>query len=98
MTLAHAIDPYCAAVLGEALLGAGKALGMTQADLGRVIGKDRSAVSRGRIDPDSKAGESALLLTLRYRSLFVLVGGDPAQMRHWMHTPNLHTGGAQPRR
>ncbi len=98
MTLAHAIGPDRAAVLGEALLGAGKALGMTQADLGRVIGKDRSAVSRGRIDPDSKAGELALLLIRCYRSLFVLVGGDPAQMRHWMHTPNLHTGGIPPSR
>jgi hypothetical protein len=21
------------------------------------------------------------------------MGGDPEQMRHWMHTPNRHTGG-----
>jgi hypothetical protein len=93
MTVARALSPDPAGVLGEALLSAGKALGMTQADIGRVIGKDRSAVSRGRIDPASKAGELALLLIRCYRSLFVLVGGDPAQMRHWMRTPNLHTGG-----
>jgi hypothetical protein len=93
MALARSLSPEPAAVLGEAFLSAGKALGMTQADLGRVIGKDRSAVSRGRIDPASKAGELALLLIRCYRSLFVLVGGDPAQMRHWMRTPNLHTGG-----
>ena len=90
---ARALHPDRSAVLGEALLSAGKALGMTQADLGQVVGKDRSAVSRGRIDPDSKAGELALLLIRCYRALFVLVGGDPAQMRHWMRTPNLHTGG-----
>jgi hypothetical protein len=79
-------------VLGEALLNAGKALGLTQADLGAIVGKDRSAISRGRIDPASKAGELALLLIRCYRALFVLVGGDPSQMRHWMHTPNRHTG------
>jgi glucokinase len=28
-----------------------------------------------------------------YRSLYALVGGDPAEMRHWMHTPNRDTGG-----
>lgn len=93
MTIARAAQPDSSAVLGEALLAAGRALGMTQADLGQVVGKDRSAISRGRIDPVSKAGELALLLIRCYRALYVLVGGDPAQMRHWMHTPNQHTGG-----
>ena len=93
MKTARVTEPERAAVLGEALLSAGKALGMTQADLGQVVGKDRSAVSRGRIDPQSKAGELALLLIRCYRALYVLVGGDPAQMRHWMQTPNLHLGG-----
>lgn len=80
-------------VLAEALINAGKTLGLTQADLGAIVGKDRTAVSRGRIEADSKAGELALLLIRCYRSLYVLVGGDPAQMRHWMHTRNRHTGG-----
>lgn len=81
------------AVLGEALVQAGKALGLTQAALATVVGKDRTAVSRARIDPGSKAGELALMLIRCYRALYVLVGGDPAQMRHWMHTRNRHTGG-----
>jgi transcriptional regulator with XRE-family HTH domain len=88
---AHQVDK--AEVLAEALLNAGKALGMTQAELGQVIGKDRSAISRGRIEPDSKSGELALLLIRIYRALYVLVGGEPAQMQHWMRTENLHTGG-----
>ena len=88
---AHQVDK--AEVLAEALLNAGKALGMTQADLGQVIGKDRSALSRGRIAPESKSGELALLLIRVYRALYVLVGGKPAQMQHWMRTENLHTGG-----
>lgn len=87
----HQVDR--AEVLAEALLNAGKALGLTQSDLGVVIGKDRSAISRGRIEPDAKSGELALLLIRCYRALYVLVGGDPAAMRHWMHTENLHTGG-----
>ena len=87
----HQVDK--AEVLAEALHNAGKALGMTQAEVGQVIGKDRSAISRGRIEPDTKPGELALLLIRAYRALFVLVGGAPAQMRHWMRTDNLHTGG-----
>jgi hypothetical protein len=85
--------PDPAVVLGEALLNVGKALDLNQSDLAHIIGKDRSNVSRGAIAPDSKAGELALMLIRAYRALYVLVGGDPEQMRHWMHTRNLHTGG-----
>jgi hypothetical protein len=88
--LSSAADPQ--AVLARALLRAGKALGMSQADLGKVVGKDRTSIARG-LDPGTKAGELALLLIRCYRSLHVLVGGSVADMRHWMHTENLHTGG-----
>lgn len=80
-------------VLGQALVRAGKDLGLTQADLGAVVGRDRTAISRQSLDPDSKSGELALLLIRAYRALFVLVGGDPKQMKHWMHTRNHHVGG-----
>lgn len=80
-------------VLGRALVRAGKDLGLTQADLGAVVGRDRTAISRQSLDPDSKSGELALLLIRAYRALFVLVGGDPKQMKHWMHTSNRHVGG-----
>lgn len=80
------------AVLSKALLNAGRALGLSQAELGEIIGKDRTSISRG-LDPSSKAGELALLLIRCYRSLFVLVGGRPEDMRHWMHTDNLDIGG-----
>jgi hypothetical protein len=93
MSLAVAAGADQASVLAEALLNAGKHLGMSQADLGDIIGKDRTAISRGRIDPASKAGELALLFIRCYRALYVLVGGNPQQMRHWMRTENLHTGG-----
>ncbi|KPJ96461.1 MAG: XRE family transcriptional regulator [Gammaproteobacteria bacterium SG8_11] len=80
------------AVLSKAVLNAGKALGMSQTEIGHVIGKDRTSIARG-IDPDSKAGELALLLIRCYRSLHVLVGGNNKDIKHWMHTENRHTGG-----
>jgi antitoxin Xre/MbcA/ParS-like protein len=93
MSIATLRKPDENVVVTKALLNAAKELGLTQADVGAVVGKDRTAISRNGIDPDSKAGELALLLIRAYRALFVLVGGDSGQMRHWMHTDNLHTGG-----
>ena len=80
------------AVLTKALLNAGKSLGLSQSEIGEVIGKDRTSLHRG-LDPDSKAGELALLLIRCYRSLYVLVGGKEGDMKHWMHGENLHTQG-----
>lgn len=93
MNLAYVEHTDPADVLAEAFGNAGKLLGMTQAELGKIIGKDRSAISRGRIDPNSKDGELALLFIRCFRALHVLVGGDAEQMRHWMRTANLHTAG-----
>lgn len=93
MNLAVATDTDKSSVLSEALANAGKQLGMSQADLGEIIGKNRTAISRGGIDANSKTGELALLFIRCYRALYVLVGGNPQQMRHWMQTENLHTGG-----
>lgn len=92
MNNAHAITPDTKDVLTEALINAGKRLGMTQKDIGVVIDKDRSSIVRG-IEPSSKTGELALLLIRCYRSLYVLVGGQDADMKHWMQTENHHTGG-----
>lgn len=80
-------------VLATALVNAGKQLDFTQADLGEIIGKDRSAISRGYLDPESKSGELALLFIRAYRALNVLMGGNTTQMKHWMHTLNHHTLG-----
>src|SRR5690606_23224592 len=76
----------------KATLRAGKALGLTQAEVAAIIGRERTSLRRG-VDPDSKAGELALLLIRVYRSLHALVGGSEEAMRHWMAVPNLHTGG-----
>lgn len=75
------------ATLAKALINAGKTLGLSQEALGHIIGRDRSALYRG-LDPESKPGELALLLIRVYRSLYVLVGGGEADMRHWINTYN----------
>ncbi len=80
-------------VLRKAYLNAGKALGLSQAELGEVIGRDRSGFARGGLDPAGKAGELALLFLRCYRGLYALMGGRAEDMRHWMHTPNHDTGG-----
>jgi hypothetical protein len=80
-------------VLTRALVKAGKELGLTQADLGIIVGRDRTALSRHAIEPASKSGELALLVIRAYRALFVLVGGESDQMKHWMHTSNRHVAG-----
>ena len=69
--------PEAKAVLSKALLNAGRLLGLSQADIGAIVGKDRTSIARG-LDPQSKAGELALLLIRCYRSLYVLVGGQGA--------------------
>ena len=90
--MTQALKPDQKTVLTRALLNAGKALGLSQTDLGVIIGKDRTSISRG-LDPHSKSGELALLLIRCYRDLYALVGGQPQDIRHWMHAENLHTGG-----
>lgn len=92
--------PQVAAPLGDgelvlqAVLRAADALELSRTALARVLGKDRSTLTRAKgIDPASKTGELALLFIRLYRSLSVLVGHDRRQLRHWFHTANRHTGG-----
>lgn len=89
-----AVEPIAdpKAVLSKALLNAGRLLGLSQAEVGEIVGKDRTSIARG-LDPASKSGELALLLIRCYRSLYVLVGGQAADLRHWMYTENRDTGG-----
>ncbi|MEQ8231532.1 MAG: MbcA/ParS/Xre antitoxin family protein [Gammaproteobacteria bacterium] len=85
------------AVLSKAVLRAADHLCLKQAELARVLGVHRSAVSRlkraGALDPASKTGELALLLIRVARSLSALTGGDETWIRHFMRTPNRLSGG-----
>jgi hypothetical protein len=82
-----------ARVLAEAVLRAGGDLGLSADEIGEVVGKHRTSLSRGKLAPDTKQGELGLMLVRIYRSLFALMGGDTDNMKHFMHTPNLGTGG-----
>jgi hypothetical protein len=83
-----------AQLLLQAVLRAADELELSRTALARVLGKDRSTLTRATgIDPTSKTGELALLLIRLYRSLSVLVGNDRKLLRHWFHTANRHTGG-----
>ncbi len=57
------------------------------------MGCNYVAITRECLEPESRAGERALLLIRAHRDLYALVGGVPADMKHWMHTDNRHTGG-----
>lgn len=92
MEPAEVLVPDKAEVLSKAVVRAAKAFGLTQSELGKILGRDRSSIARG-IDPDSKPGELALLLVRCYRALAVLMGQDAKAIKHWFSTPNHHTGG-----
>ena len=89
----RSLQPDPSAVLGTAVLRASERMGLSRTELGEILGRDRSSISRAGVDPDSKAGELALLLIRCYRSLAVLVDDNASQMREWLSTPNRHTGG-----
>ena len=80
-------------VLAEAVLRAGGSLGLSSDEIGEVIGRHRTSLSRGQLAPNTKQGELGLMLVRIYRSLFALMGGDTDSMRHFMRTPNRGTGG-----
>lgn len=92
MSITQTAEARDAIILAKAFLNTGKSMGLNQAELGEIVGRDRTSLRRG-LAPASKAGELALLLIRAYRSLYVLVGGRPQDIRHWMSVQNLHTGG-----
>ena len=84
-------------VLSKALLNSKEHLGLTHAELGEIIGKDRTYFTRLRnhnvLEPDSKEGELALHVIRIYRSLYALEGGDLEAMKEWLNTANKHLHG-----
>lgn len=93
MNLASPSTQNAGHVLAKAALKAGNALGISQAEVGRIIGRDRSTLQRYGVDPETPNGELALLLVRCYRSLYALMDGDKELMQHWTHGHNHHTGG-----
>lgn len=90
--------PEPATVLRKAVLRAATRLGLSQKDLGEIVGLSASSISRlgsGRLalEPESKNGELALLFLRVYRSLDAVVGGDEQKARAWFLATNAHVGG-----
>jgi transcriptional regulator with XRE-family HTH domain len=83
-------------VLGKAVARAAERLGVSRRELAAAIGISEatlSRVTRGKpIDPESKAGELAILFVRLFRSLDAMVGGDEAQARAWLRADNAHLG------
>lgn len=97
MTAATQPSLHADQVLAKAVLRAAQQLGLSQAELGAVLGLHRTGISRlkhsGSLAPDSKQGELALLLIGLARALYALAGGEELWIRHFMHSPNQVTGG-----
>ena len=86
-------------MLSKALSRAAQAFGLSQAEVGAILGSSAASISRTfaserTVDPDSAEGRHALLLVRVYRSLDTLVGGDREKARLWLRSPNRHLGAA----
>jgi hypothetical protein len=88
-------DP--AKVLTKAALSAARRLGLTNRDLGKILGRSDASVSRLSQDRSFRIGsreaELAALFVRLFRSLDALTGGDEVKGREWYRSGNLHLGG-----
>lgn len=96
-SLSQTPTPDPAEVLAKAVMRAADQLGLPKITLGRILGLSQASVTRlyqggYRLDPDSKAGELALLLVRLFRSLDSLVG-TPDAARAWLEGENLGLNG-----
>jgi len=89
-------DAEAASVLSKAVVRAAALLGITQAQLARVLGVSPSTASRlqagaYRLAPSRKEWEFALLLVRLFRSLDSIAGGEMA--KRWMESENRGLSG-----
>jgi DNA-binding XRE family transcriptional regulator len=88
--------PDKALVLMKAFNNACSELGVNKTQAGKIIGVNRSTLSRKETNgfaPESKPGELSLHFIRLYRSLFAISGGDKGFMQHWFTTENTSLGG-----
>ncbi|NBC31757.1 MAG: DUF2384 domain-containing protein [Alphaproteobacteria bacterium] len=83
-------------VLSKAALRAKARLGLSQRELGAILGASPAAVSRaartGRLPADGKTVELAVLFVRVFRALDAIVGGDEETARAWLRNPNSALG------
>ena len=90
---AAASDSRDGAIVSKAAIRAAERLGVSQRDLGTIIGVSESTVSRIKtgdfpLDRDPKAFELSLLFIRLYRSLDAIVGGDAKAAASWLRSYN----------
>jgi len=89
-------------VVLDAARRAAELLGLSQAQLARILGMDPSTLSRRvqgarGLDEGTREYEAALLWVRLFRGLHAVVGGQDAAARAWLDSPNLAFGGQRPR-
>jgi transcriptional regulator with XRE-family HTH domain len=89
-------------VVLDAAVRAAELLGLSQAQLARVLGIDPSTLSRRLssrrgLDDRSREYEAALLWIRLFRGLQAVVGGQDSTARAWLASPNLAFAGQRPR-
>ena len=93
MNTNHKIQPDPACVLGKAVLQTSEFFGLSAEVLGKILGRDRTSITRLKknpsIDPYSKTGELALLLIRVYRGLYAILGGNQLAIKEWLRQNNL---------
>lgn len=73
-------------VLGVSVANAGIKLGLPMEEVGKIIDRNPSTITRNGVAPDSTSGQLALQLIRLYRGLYALVGGSEEEMAYWMHS------------
>lgn len=91
-TSKYGADPRPASVLAKAVTRAADQLGISQQQLGKVLGLSPATVSRlsagsYQLDPKRKEWDLALLFVRAYRSLDSIVG-DTKSARAWLGSEN----------
>jgi hypothetical protein len=83
-------------LIAKAVVRAGLALGLKQAEIAEVIGVSAPQVSRMKeaaVPVAGKSRELALYLIRVFRSLDAITGGDAATSRAWMRNHNTDLNG-----
>ncbi|WP_045858085.1 antitoxin Xre/MbcA/ParS toxin-binding domain-containing protein [Teredinibacter purpureus] len=95
------------AIVANGLTEACKHLGITQDQIATAIGVSRTTITRikkrahdnlddAAFASNGKPFELALLVIRVYRSLYAILGGNQAAMKHWMNTDNQHLANERP--
>ena len=90
-----------AELVSKSVIKAATCLGLDRETIANTLGVSVPTIARlkkGNTLPGQKPLELSLLLIRVYRSLYSIVGGSHAAMKHWMQTPNRHLSNEEPKK